>query len=34
VAKITFYKAGGEDVLEGQTIKETNENFKKATREL
>ena len=33
-AKITFDKAGGERALEGQTIKETNENFKKATREL
>lgn len=33
-AKITFNKAGGEEALEGQTIKETNENFEKATREL
>lgn len=33
-AKTTFYKAGGEEALEGATIKETNENFVKATREL
>jgi hypothetical protein len=33
-AKITFDKTGGEEALEGKTIKETNENFKKATREL
>lgn len=33
-AKITFNKAGGEQALEGKTIKETNENFERATREL
>lgn len=32
-AKI-FKLAGGEEALEGETIKETNENFEKATRDL